>query len=91
MKKKIKILLVDDHFLVLKGLSASLNGISDFTFEIHSINNCNGAYQAILFAEKTKPFDVIFTDLTFPKINTEIDSGEELISLIKKVARYFFN
>jgi len=86
MKEKIKILLVDDHVLVLKGLVTLLNGISDFTFEIHSVNNCDEAYQAIVFAEKTEPFHILFTDLTFPENNTEIDSGEELINVIKKVA-----
>ena len=86
MKKIIKILLVDDHFLVTKGVMALLDEISDFTFEIHAVNNCDAAYQSIVLAEKTKPFHIIFTDLTFPERHKEIDSGEELINLLKKVA-----
>tara|TARA_B100000809_G_scaffold116915_1_gene115149 strand:- start:631 stop:1308 length:678 start_codon:yes stop_codon:yes gene_type:complete len=86
MKRKIKILLVDDHFLVVKGVVAFLEEISDFIFEIHSVDNCDKAYQAIVSAEKIKPFHIIFTDLTFPDSNTEIDSGEKLINLVKKVS-----
>jgi DNA-binding NarL/FixJ family response regulator len=86
MKKTIKILLVDDHFLVLKGLVSLIDEISDFTFDIHSKTNCNDAYEAIVSAEKTKPFDILFTDLSFPENNTEINSGEELINLVKKTA-----
>ena len=83
MKKTIKILLVDDHFLVLKGLISLFDEISDFTFDIHSKTNCDDAYEAILSNEKTKPFDIFFTDLSFSN-NTEINSGEELINLVKK-------
>lgn len=86
MKEIVKILLVEDHFLVLKGVIAVLNEISDFTFDIHFRTSCDEAYQAIVSAEKTKPFDVIFTDLTFTKSNAKIESGEELINLIKKEA-----
>lgn len=86
MKKIIRILLVDDHFLILKGLTALLDEIADFTFDIHYKSNCDDAYQAIIFAEKTIPFDILFTDLSFTDNHREINSGEELIHQIKKVA-----
>ena len=86
MKKIIKILLVDDHFLILKGLSTLLEKIIDFTFDIHFKTNCDDAYQAVVLAEKTKPFDILFTDLSFTDSNRKIDSGEELINQIRKRA-----
>ena len=86
MKKIIKILLVDDHFLILKGLSTLLEKIIDFTFDIHFKTNCDDAYQAVVLAEKTKPFYILFTDLSFTDSNIKIDSGEELINQIRKRA-----
>jgi DNA-binding NarL/FixJ family response regulator len=86
MKNGIKILLVDNHFLILKGLITLLEEITDFTFDIHSKTNCDDAYQAVVLAEKTKPFDILFTDLSFTDGNKEIKSGEELINQIKKRA-----
>ncbi len=86
MKNTIKILFVDDHFLVLKGLISLLEQMTDFTFDIDFKSNCDDAYQAILFAETSNPFDILFTDLRFTENNGEINSGEELINQIKKVA-----
>ena len=86
MKKIIKILLVDDHFLVLRGLIALLEEITDFSFDIHSKSNCDEAYQAIIFGEAATPFDILFTDLSFTESRGEINSGEELINRTKKVA-----
>jgi DNA-binding NarL/FixJ family response regulator len=86
MKNAIKILLVDNHFLILKGLITLLEEITDFTFDIHFKTNCDDAYQAVVLAEKTKPFDILFTDLSFTEGNKEINSGEELINQIKKRA-----
>tara|TARA_B100000809_G_scaffold23752_1_gene20756 strand:+ start:958 stop:1635 length:678 start_codon:yes stop_codon:yes gene_type:complete len=86
MRKIIKILLVDDHFLILKGLITLLREITDFTFDIHSKTNCHDAYQAVVLAEKTKPFDILFTDLSFVDVKKEINSGEELINQLKKRA-----
>jgi len=86
MKNAIKVLLVDNHFLILKGLITLLEEITDFTFDIHFKTNCDDAYQAVVLAEKTKPFDILFTDLSFTEGNKEINSGEELINQIKKRA-----
>jgi DNA-binding NarL/FixJ family response regulator len=86
MTKIIKILLVDDHFLVLKGLISLLEEITDFTFDIHSKNNCDDAYQEIIFAQATTPFDILFTDLTFSDNYREINSGEDLINQTKIIA-----
>ncbi|PQJ76753.1 response regulator [Polaribacter glomeratus] len=86
MKKIIKILLVDDHFLVLRGLIALLEEITDFSFDIHSKSNCDEAYQAIIFGEAATPFDILFTDLSFTESCGEINSGEELMNRAKKIA-----
>jgi DNA-binding NarL/FixJ family response regulator len=86
MKNKIKILFVDDHFMVLKGLISLLEQMTDFTFDIDFKRNCDDAYQAIIFAEASNPYDILFTDLRFTESNGEINSGEELINQTKQVA-----
>ena len=86
MRNVIKILLVDNHFLILKGLITLLEEITDYTFDIHTETNCDDAYQAVVLAEKTIPFDILFTGLSFTDGKKEINSGEELINQIKKIA-----
>jgi DNA-binding NarL/FixJ family response regulator len=86
MKQRIKILLVDDHFLVLKGLISLLDEISDYSFVIHTKTNCDDAYAAIVLAQKTEPFNILFTDLSFIECNAKINTGEALINLVKQVA-----
>ena len=49
MRNVIKILLVDNHFLILKGLITLLEEITDYTFDIHTETNCDDAYQASRF------------------------------------------
>lgn len=84
MKKNIRILLVDDHLLILKGLITMFDEIKDFTFDIVHKTDCDSAFEEILSSEKTNPFDVLFTDLSFNLTEGKINSGEELINELKK-------
>jgi DNA-binding NarL/FixJ family response regulator len=84
MENKIRILLVDDHLLILRGLIAMFDEILDLNFDIVYKTNCDSAYETILLSEKSNPFDIIFTDLSFGDTNGRIKSGEDLINQLKK-------
>lgn len=80
MSKKLKILIADDHQLIIDGIIASLNEIG--SFEIVSVTNCDAAFIKL----KQENFDILFTDLSFDDdtISTKIDGGENLIKAIQK-------
>ncbi|MFY0628902.1 MAG: response regulator transcription factor [Flavobacteriaceae bacterium] len=84
MEDKIKILVVDDHKLMLQGIC---NALGEFpNYETKCLNTCDDAYAAIKEAERSDPFDVLFTDLSFDNktSTTVLDGGEALIGKIKK-------
>ncbi len=80
MPDKLKILIVDDHQLIIDGIISSLNEVGDF--EIFSSTNCDDAYAKL----KQKTFDILFTDLSFDNdtSSTKINTGESLIKAIQK-------
>jgi len=74
--EKIKILLIDDHQIVIDGLKKIILDVSDFEL----VGSLNNACDAIQFIEKNN-IDVIIADMSMPKI-----SG---IELTKKVMANF--
>ena len=86
MKNKIRILLIDDYIILIKGLIIMLNEIKDLSFDIVHKTSGDAAYEAIVLSEKTNPFDILFTGLTFNLSEGSINSGEALINEVKKVA-----
>ena len=80
MPDKLKILIVDDHQLIIDGIISSLNEVGDF--EIFSSTNCDDAYAKL----KQKTFDILFTDLSFDNDirSTKLNGGESLIKAIQK-------
>jgi DNA-binding NarL/FixJ family response regulator len=84
MKNKIKILIVDDHQLVVKGILCSLKEVGDF--EVVTTNNCDDAFRLIKNDLETNPFKLLFTDLSFDNSteDTFLEGGEPLIKEIKK-------
>ena len=83
METKIRILIADDHQLVIQGLLCSLKDVGDF--DIVTTDNCDEAFQLIKSNLKTNPFQLLFTDLSFDNStkDTNLDGGEELIKAIK--------
>jgi len=83
MPKKTKILIVDDHQLVIQGILCSLKEIGDF--EIVSTTDCDEALQLLKTDQKSNPFTVVLTDLSFDNLNTNsiLEGGEELMRAIK--------
>jgi DNA-binding NarL/FixJ family response regulator len=67
MKKKIRILIVDDHYLVRIGLATSLNAAQDMAV----IAEASAGPQAMELYQKEKP-DIVLMDLRLPGM-----SGEE--------------
>jgi DNA-binding NarL/FixJ family response regulator len=83
MENKTRILIADDHLLVIQGLLCSLQEIGNF--EIVTTNNCDDAFQLIKSNLTTNPFQILFTDLSFDNStkDTNLDGGEELIKAIR--------
>lgn len=78
MHNKLKILIVDDHQLIIDGIISSLKELNDF--EIVSTTNCDEAFAKL----KQEPFDILFTDLSFDNLGefSKIDGGECLIRAV---------
>lgn len=80
MSKKLKILIVDDHQLIIDGIIASLNEKGDY--DITSSNTCDKAFNKLM----QEKFDILFTDLSFDSNSQldDIDGGESLIKKVKE-------
>ena len=83
MENKIRILIADDHQLVIQGIVCSLKEVGDF--DVVTTNNCDDAFQLIKSNQNTNPFQLLFTDLSFDNTteDTNLDGGEELIKAIR--------
>lgn len=80
--RKTKILFVDDHQLILKGILGALEDNSDFEIVLHS--TCDAAFAALQQSIATTPFEIVFTDLSFSNEDhtTVLHNGEELLQAI---------
>jgi len=83
MENKTRILIADDHQLVIQGIVCSLKEVGDF--DLVTTNNCDDAFQLIKSNQNTNPFQLLFTDLSFDNTteDTNLDGGEELIKAIR--------
>lgn len=84
MKKKLKILMVDDHPMILEGYKNALTQINDFDLLIDTANHCDEALFRLTSAS-FHPYDLIFLDLKIPgSTDRRLLSGEDLGLYIKK-------
>ncbi len=83
MENEIRILVVDDHQLMVDGIVNALNQ-SGYK-NISSFNSCDLAFNELKETSSSSPYDVLFTDLSFENINErcKIDGGESLIRAIR--------
>ena len=83
MENKLRILVADDHQLVIQGILCSLKEVGDF--DVVTTTTCDEAFQLIKSNQKSNPFQILFTDLSFDNTTEDslIDGGEELIKAIK--------
>ena len=84
MSDNFRILVVDDHQLVIQGIVSSLKEVGDF--DVVTTDTCDKAFELVKNNATKNPFQIIFTDLSFDNIATDsfLDGGEALIKEIKK-------
>ncbi|CAI8304025.1 MAG: Uncharacterised protein [Polaribacter sp. SA4-10] len=80
MASKTRILIVDDHQLVIL---YSLTKIGNF--DVITTNTCDDALELILKHQNNHPFQIVLTDLSFDNGTkaTKLNGGEALIKAIK--------
>ena len=83
MAPKKRILIVDDHQLVILRILYSLTKIGNF--DVVTTNTCDAALDLILKHKNDRPFEIVFTDLSFDNGTkaTKLDGGEALIKALK--------
>ncbi|MDC0008254.1 response regulator [bacterium] len=86
--KKLNILIVDDHPMVLEaceGILSSLN-TDEYTVQIDCAINCDAALNYIRIAAKGIPYDILFLDITLPESSDgKIIDGESLALYAKQL------
>ncbi|MEM6718840.1 MAG: response regulator [Bacteroidota bacterium] len=88
MNKDIKVLIVDDHPMIIEGYKNALLGINseEMTLRIDTADNCDGAYAKIKNASTGTPYDVVFLDIKLPPSSDgKIISGEDLGIKVKEL------
>lgn len=86
MSKKLKILIVDDHPLIVDAYTNILSS-SKVTFDcdISTANDCDSAINILNKTPKSEHFDLLFFDIKLPaSSDRKIISGEELAVYAKK-------
>ena len=86
-KKKLNILIVDDHPFIIEAYKNTIAGYSpgEFVFEISQANDCKSAYD-IMSDPEMPDFDVAFFDISMPAYHEKnIFSGEDLARMMKKL------
>lgn len=88
MEKKLNILMVDDHPMILEGYKNTLLGADDLNYyiEVTTASDCDSAYDEIKSAAQFRPYDVAFVDINLPPSREElITSGEDLALKIRQL------
>ncbi len=88
MKKKLKILIVDDHPMIVEAYKnlLSSNSFDEYDFRIDMAHNCDSAVEKLNKAARTEHYDVLFSDIKLPATsNGKIISGEGLAVYAKKI------
>ena len=66
--EEIKVLIVDDHPMIIEGYKNALLGINsdEMTLQIDTADSCDDAYSKIKNAATGTPYDVVFLDIKLP-------------------------
>ncbi len=83
-----KVLIAEDHEVRNLGVVNALTELQIQHFDF--VSYCDDALQKIKTASQNTPYDLLITDLSFDKdhIKQKINSGQELISEVKKINPY---
>jgi DNA-binding NarL/FixJ family response regulator len=86
MKKKLKILMIDDHPMIIEGYQNSLLSLQNDELElvIDSAVNCDESIKVLKKALKSKlPYELVFLDISLPASKDgEYESGIDLAKWI---------
>lgn len=90
MAEKFKILMVDDHALILEGYKSKLQEsfkADNFLLIIHTAGDCDEANFQVMNSLEEGLYDIILLDINLPPSkNREILSGEDLGKKIRKIS-----
>ncbi|RZS93511.1 response regulator [Aquimarina brevivitae] len=88
MKKKLKVLMIDDHPMIIEGYKNTLLGENqnEYQIKIDIASNCDEAYDLILSSAKGNAYDMLFIDIKLPPSSDgTITSGEDLAKHAKEL------
>lgn len=81
LNKAIKILIVDDHPIIVEGYINILRGSKDIDFSIYVANNCDEAIVQL----KSKPIKLVLLDLQLPASDEhKFISGEDIALWVRR-------
>ena len=88
MNTKLKILMVDDHPIIIEGYKNTLSEHyqNSEELEIDIASNCDEAMDFIKKNQKTNPYNVALIDVKLPpSTDGTITSGEDLAKIVKEL------
>lgn len=88
MVEKLKILMIDDHPMIIEGYQNTLlfTKKDNQELKIDIANNCDEAIKFIDKAVQESPYDVLFVDISLPPSSDGVmSSGEDLAEYARKV------
>lgn len=84
-KKTIRILMIDDHPMILEGYKKVLRSNKQVSLDISTAKDCDHAIHAIQLSKHEVPYDIVFIDIQLPPSSDgTITSGEDLAHLTRK-------
>ncbi len=87
MKRKLNILIVDDHPVIVEAYKNILTSsdLEMYDFKIDTANDCDTALKCIENSLKNAPYDILFFDIKLPpSANGKVVSGEDLAVLARE-------
>ena len=89
MMESIKILMIDDHPMIIEGYQNTLQFTKKEHQELHIdiANNCDEALRYINRSKSAEvPYDLLFVDISLPSSSDgSMNSGEDLAEYARKV------
>ncbi|WKD85244.1 Transcriptional regulatory protein ComA [Polaribacter huanghezhanensis] len=79
MKEKLKILIIDDHPMIIEGYQKAISSQSQFTPNIISVNDCEETIAQLNKSKNQGAFDLVLVDIQIPSSrNMKFTSGEDI-------------
>lgn len=82
--KKLNILIIEDHYLMVEGYRSMLGGNSEYKTEIMAVHSCQAAFDLLTRKKDRRKFEIVFLDWSLPPHEKEsIANGGDLVKYIK--------